>query len=325
MPTGCSRISTSKALRLGLIGLFFGVSGALGQVITVTDTTGWNPWLTGNSGYLTDPAADQQTGQGADDMVGDATTPGFQQKSGFLTYTNASSQVVQVESYLFRVRMNKYDSRGFGGNIIMGGDLNGDGQVDYFMKMSDTSQGVTLSFAIPTSNAVGANTSPSTTAIGSWVSQSSLIATATTAAPASYNYQQVTTGTQFSGTADAFVTFGVAFQTMQTGIQALTGSYYNAGSTLPYSGVTITSSTRMSFIAATSTQGNALNQDLYGTNVQGNGTSTLTWSQLGASTGWALPSGVVPEPATYLQIGALLLVGGGVAWRQRRRAATSAN
>ena len=105
---------------------------------------------------------------------------------------------------------------------------------------------------------------------------------------------------------------------MQTGIQALTGSYYNAGSTLPYSGVQITNATRMSFIASTSTQGNALNQDLYGTS--GNTNSTLTWSQLGASTGFSLPSGIVPEPATYLQIGALLLVGGGVAWRQRRRA-----
>jgi hypothetical protein len=79
------------------------------------------------------------------------------------------------------------------------------------------SQGLTLSFAIPSSHAAGANTSPSTTAIGRRVSQSSLSATASTTAPVTYNYQQVTAGTQFSGSADAFVTFGVAFQTMQPG------------------------------------------------------------------------------------------------------------
>lgn len=281
-----------------------GAVAAWGQVavVTVTDTTGWNPWLTGGSAFMADPAADQQTGQGADDFVGSTTVPGFMQKAGLLG---------GVDSYVFRTRMNKYDSKGFGGNIILGGDLDGDGDVDFFMKMSDSAQGVTLSFALP---GTGLNISPNTTSI---ITPWAAAATPISATAGTYNYQQVTTD-PFSATPDAYVTFGVSFSNLQTGIRNL----YAAATTNPgliFKTQVIDYNTRISFIAATSTQGNALNQDLYGT--AGNTNSTLTWSQLGASTGFALPSGIIPEPATYLQIGLLLVAGGGMAWRQRRRQA----
>ena len=136
--------------------------------------------------------------------VGDTATAGFLQKSGTLDSSGGAL------SYVFRARMNKFDATGFRGNLIMGGDINGDAQIDFFMKMSDTTKGQTLSFAAPTSNAPLANTSPNTTSIGSWVSQSSL-----SAATGTFNYQQVTTdAVQFSATPDAYVTFAVAFSTM---------------------------------------------------------------------------------------------------------------
>jgi hypothetical protein len=65
-----------------------------------------------------------------------------------------------------------------------------------------------------------------------------------------------------------------------------------------------------------------LNQDIYGT--AGNTSSSLTWAELGASTAMATPMGIIPEPATYAQVGFLLLTGGFVAWRQRRNARAKA-
>lgn len=274
----------------GLAAVFLSSTANAQVAVSVTDTAGWNPWILPNETFMTDPQADQQTGQGQDDFVGSSTVAGFMQKSGTVNGAN---------SIVFRARMDKYDSKGFRGNWINGMDLDGDGDMDLFMKLADTSQGTTLSFALP---GTGLNISPSTTSIGTW--QGSITLTSST-----YNYQQVTTD-QFGTTPDAYVTFAVSFANLQTAIQTYAGA--------AFSSFTVDYSTRISFIAATSTQGNALNQDLYGTS--GNTNSSLTWAQLGASTAFANTMGVIPEPATYAQLGVLLLAGGVVAWRQRRAA-----
>jgi hypothetical protein len=271
-------------------------SVANGQV-SVTDTAGWNPWIKPDGTWLADPVADQQTGQGADDFVGSATVAGFLQKAGVLG---------GADSFLFRARMDKYDSKGFGGNWINGMDLDGDGDVDFFMRMKDASGGVTLAFALP---GTGLNISPNTTTIGSWTGSITLTAT-------TYNYQQVTTD-QFNATPDAYVTFGVSFANLQNAVQTYLGPTVPAFATYA-----VNYNTRISFIASTSTQGNALNQDLYGTS--GNTSSTLTWAELGASTAFANPMGVIPEPATYLQIGVMLLTAGVVIWRRRKAAVVAA-
>jgi hypothetical protein len=266
-------------------------STAMAQLtVSVTDSSGWNPWIKPDGTWMTDPAADQQTGQGQDDFVGSATVAGFMQKAGL---------VGGMQSYLFRARMDKYDTKGFRGNWLNGMDLDGDGDLDLFMRLADASGGTSLSFALP---GTGLNISPNTTTVGSW--QGSLAMTATT-----FNYQQVTTD-PFNGTADAYVTFAVSFANLQTAIQTYAGPAFST--------FQVNDSTRISFIASTSTQGNALNQDLYGT--AGNTTSSLTWAQLGAGTAFTTPMGIIPEPATYLQVGVLLAMGGIVAWRQRRAA-----
>jgi hypothetical protein len=272
------------------------------STVTVSGTS-WNPWLKADGTRMTDPVADQQTGQGADDFVGSATVAGFLQNAGILNHS-ITATADNRNSYIFRARMDKYDSKGFGGNWINGMDLDGDFDVDLFMRMKDGTIPV-ISFALP---GTGTNTSPNTTSIITpWAGDINLNA-------ATYNYQQVTTDA-FNGTPDAYVSFGIDFASLQTAIRTYAGAAF-ANYVVDYT-------TRISFIASTSTQGNALNQDLYGTS--GGTNSTSTWAVLGASTAFTTPLGVIPEPATYAQMGVLLMTAGFVAWRQRRKSVVAAD
>lgn len=258
--------------------------------ISVTDATGWNAWTTGDGTVMTDAVGDQQTGQGQDDFSGDATYAGFQQKAG---------TIGGADSIAWRVRMNKYDTKGFGGNLELGMDLDGDGSIELIMKLSDKN-GLTLTFATP---GTGTNDSPSTTSWGSFVGSLALTAS-------SYNYQQAADGSSFSGTPDSFVTFAISFANLENAIRSYAGPEF-AAYTLGYD-------TRMSFIGFTSTQGSAINQDLFGTT--GNLSSTASFTSLGAGSGWMTSDGIVPEPSTYAQVGVFLLAGGLLAWRRARLA-----
>lgn len=275
----------AMSLAMGVIAIALPAQTA----ISVTDASGWNAWTTGNGTVMTDTAGDQQTGQGQDDFVGDTTYAGFQQKAG---------TIGGADSIAWRVRMNKYDTKGFGGSLELGLDLDGDGAIELIMKMTDKS-GQTLTFATP---GTGANNSPSTTSWGTFAGSLALGAS-------TYNYQQATDGSAFSGTADAFVTFAISFANLQNAVRTYAGTEF-ASYTLNYD-------TRISFIAFTSTQGNAINQDLFGTT--GNLTSSSTFASLGAGTGPMNASGIVPEPSTYAQVGVFLLAGGWMTWRRVRR------
>lgn len=287
-------VNGSAALLVIAIATFAAPSSTAQVAISVTDTSGWTAWQRTDGLLMTDPRGDQQTGQGQDDFVGDLTFAGFQQKAG---------TIGGADHVVFRTRMDKYDARGFGGNWELGMDLDGNGSVDLVMKLSDKN-GQTLTFATP---GIGANNSPATTSWGSFVGSIALTSS-------TYNYQQATDGSAFGGTADAFVTFGISFANLQNAIRTYAGP--------AFSNFVVNYTTRIAFIAFTSTQGNAINQDLYGTS--GNTTSTTTFASLGAATGPMDAYGVVPEPATYAQLGALLLAGGFVAWRRRRARAVPA-
>lgn len=277
-------------LLLSLTAMIASTSLNAQTAISITDSIGWNTWTTGNGTVMTDTVGDQQTGQGQDDFVGDTTYAGFQQKAG---------TIGGVDSIAWRVRMNKYDTKGFGGSLELGMDLDGDGAIELIMKMTDKS-GQTLAFATP---GTGANNSPSTTSWGTFAGSLTLAAT-------TYNYQQAGDGSAFGGNGDAFVTFAISFANLQNAVRTYAGTEF-AAYTLDYS-------TRISFIAFTSTQGNAINQDLFGTT--GNLTSASTFTSLGAGTGPMNASGIVPEPSTYAQVGVFLLAGGWMAWRRVRRA-----
>lgn len=271
--------------------------------ISVYDTTGWTAWTLPNGSIMTDPRADQQTGQGADDFVGDATYAGFQQKAGLISGT---------DHLLIRARFDKFDAVnqwGNGGNMGLGMDVDGNGSIDLIMVMNESSGNPnnrvrTVTFGLP---GAGANTGPSTT---SWTFPSQTAITLTT--NTTYRTEQASDGSSFGGNADAWVTFGLSFATLQNAIRT-----YSKGD---FSSYVYNYESNISYITYTSTQTNALNQDLFGTT--GNTSSGLTWGELGAITPPISPYGGVPEPATYVQLALLLLAGGIVAYRKRR--ATSA-
>lgn len=244
---------------------------------------------------MSEVTTDQQTGQGADDFAADATYAGFYQKAG---------TIGGADHLLFRARFDKFegtDRWGNGGNFGIGMDVNGDGALDLIMMMSESSGNVanrtrTLQWGDP---GTGANTGPSTTT-WSFPTQAAInLVTNTT-----YDVVQATDGSMLNGTADLFLSFAVSFANLQAAVRAYT----------PLTSFTITYDTRMSYIGFTSTQANALNQDLFGTS--GNTSATLTWAELGSITGPANAWGVVPEPATYAQVAVMLGVAGLVAFRR---------
>lgn len=274
--------------------------------ISVTDTTGWNAWVSASTGAtIQDLLGDQQTGQTTDDFVGDATYAGFQQKAGTIR---------GADYILFRARFDTFsgaDKWGNGGNFGIGMDLNGDGAIDLITMYTEGSGNVsgrsrTVTFGTP---GTGANNSPSTT---SWTfpAQTAINLTVNT----TYDLVAATDFAGFNGTQDAWLTFGVSFANLQNAIRT-----YALGS---YSTYTMDYTTKIAFIGFTSQQSNALNQDLYGAGVGGT-TSTSSFASLGALTAPIDAFGTVPEPATYAQVGMLLTAAGLMAWRRRKSATGS--
>lgn len=281
-------------------------------VISVADSTGWTSWVTKSGAIMQDPAADQQTGQGQDDFVGDATYAGFQQKAGTLN---------GADTVMFRARFNKFDGTnqwGNGGNFGLGMDLDGNGSVDLVMVMSEGSGNVanrtrTITFATP---GLDVNDGPSTT---SWTfpTQTAISLTAFTGSngtTANYSLVQATDGSNFSGTPDAWLTFGISFANLQNAIRNWAKAP-NSQPTNYWSTYNLTYNSTIAFIGYSTQQTNAINQDLFGT--AGNTTATINFSQLGSITPPMDAYGRVPEPATYAQIGAFLLAAGVIAWRRR--------
>jgi hypothetical protein len=294
------RIFCNSATRVAVLALALaGSVRAAPDVVSVTDTTGWTAWVNTSGVQISDTRTDQQTGQTTDDFVGDTTYAGFQQKAG---------TIGGVDNILFRARFDSFagaDKWGNGGNFGLGLDLNGDGDIELIMVYSEGSGNPTnrtreIYFGTP---GAGANNSPSTT---TWTLAGTPAASLTI--NTSYDLSAATDYAGFGGTQDAWMTIAVPFTTLETAIQT-----YATG----FSTYDLTYDSKMSFIAFTSQQTNALNQDLYG-GAKGSETSTTTFAALGAMTTPITASGGIPEPATYAQVGVLLLMGGYASWRRRK-------
>lgn len=273
------------------------------SAISVTDTTGWTTWKTASGTMMTDTQNDQQTGQHTDDFVGDTTYAGMQQKAGTIGGT---------DYVLWRFRFDDYAGAdkfgGNGGNVGLGMDLNGDAAIDIVLMFTEGSGNVnnrsrTITFGTP---GTGLNNSPSTTT-WSFASQTPITLTVNT----TYDLVATNDGYNFAGTQDSWLTFGISFSDLQNGIR----TYAPAA----FANFTMTYSTMISYVAFTSTQNNALNQDLFGAPKSAIG-STTTYADLGSITPPQDAYGKVPEPATYAQLAALLLVGGLIAYRRRQSA-----
>lgn len=260
---------------------------------------------------MTDAQNDQQTGQHTDDYVGDATYYGMQQTAG---------TIGGADYVAWRFRFDDFSGAdkfgGNGGNVGLGLDLDGNGSIDVMMVMSEGSGNVnnrtrTVYWGTP---GTGANTGPSTT---TWTIDTAQTTAVSLTLNTTYDLMATTDGYNFNGTQDSWLTFAVSFANMQAGIRAYAGS--------AFSNFVYDYTTKISYIAFTSTQLNALNQDLFGASkgalTNGSAENTSTWAQLGAITPQMDAFGRVPEPATYAQLGALLLAGGVIAYRRRRAAA----
>jgi len=286
-------------IAMGLVCL---VSSAAAQVtVSQTTLTGFSVPNSISGSPMTDPTYDQQTGQGADDYVGDGS-------GGYYGFYYAATQINfgsgAENAMVFRFRLNAV-ATSFTGNLRLGVDGNMDGKVDLYFGIS-TGQGQvpTIVFQNPTGTAPDANTSPNTSSLGTVYGS---IATNTT----NFSYMQAPDGSQYytnkvaQPNPDMWLTFALPFSTFASVLSTQTGTTIDWNLTY------------LAYVAFSSTQGNAVNQDVYGipkitsTNpATGAQWGDLAYNQGGGFTEYRSGSGrPVPEPATYLQLGALLAAG----------------
>jgi hypothetical protein len=228
-------------------------------------------WTTIDYPTLTpDFADDQQTGITEADIVGDASNPAF-----YTTFDDAGTPGLQDGAIGFRVRV--------------GADKPPPG-FEHFMGVGLDSIGI---FDAGT----GLNVSPSTTSI------TSMPLTSYVPDAANYDFSAVTatndpSATSFDldldGNTDFFVSFVLPFGDIVTALaaQGIPG---------------VNENTAMRYVVGSSTQPNALNQDLGGPD--GGTTSALTWEALGAISVTMTPTGVtvIPEPSSLPLVAAGLL------------------
>jgi len=278
---------------LGLIALHLCMAGACSitavaaTISSVTDPTG--NWTSVPVIGL-DPVTDQQTGQVDADLVGIVADPGF--------YT-----AFDGTNIYFRARLGAVTNGGaFKGLLWIGIDANKDGALDLFIGVNNQGSTTELGFFAP---GAGLNNSPSTTSIAAGLAQYAIAETAT-----NFNYQAVnntldptiTTLDINNDGIDAFLSFRVPFL-------GASGTASLQGALAGLDGISVTKDTQFSYVLATSTQSNSLNQDIGGVNNK-TFNPALTYTQLGAISPPVTGTGVVaPEPGTlgYFSISLALL------------------
>jgi hypothetical protein len=263
-------------------------------------TVGWTP--VEYPSLLPDFSDDQRTGIPEADLVGDSSNPAF-----YFRFDDAGTPATTDGAIGFRARIGAdKNPGGFDHFIGVGLDANLDGALDLFLAVENSGNPDRVGIF---DAGTGANTSPSTTTINS----SPLFSYALSVTNFHFGPVNATTdppATSFDldadGDTDYFVTFVIPFADV---IAAITAQ--------GIAGFTDTASMR--FVVGSSTQPNALNQDLGGPD--GGTNSTSTWSALGAISNTASAAGgfaPIPEPGTsaLLGFGLASLAAG----RRRRRA-----
>ena len=263
---------------LGVAALLSSSATALASVVDVTSsTTSWTPVLYANNNP--DPSIDQQTGSEEGDVVGNAAHPSF-----YTTFGDAGTPSLTDGTIAYRIRLGA-DSNpaGFKAALFVGMDANGDGAIDLFLGVNNSGAADTNGIWNP---GPGANTSPNTTTI-----VSTPLVSYTQTPSTNYHWGAVNTtidptvGTATdidgSGDNDYFITFRIPFADVVTQL-----SLRGIGG--------VTQDSTFSYVMATATQANSLNQDLNG--VGKSYDPNATWSALGTLANPLTASGVpVPE------------------------------
>ena len=294
-----------RSFRFFTVALTF-VAAAIGtataSLVDVTSpTTEWRVIRYGGANGF-DPTVDQQTGSAEGDIVGDSL-----HASVYTKFADANTPSLTDGTLAFRLRLGADTSpAGFKTAAFVGIITNpASGKIDLFIGVNNSGNANSIGIYSPGS---GANVSPSTTTIVS----PALVSYSLTSA--NYDWSAVNTTIDPSvGTAtdidaggqnDFFLTFAVPFSDIVAQLAAM--------------GITgIDQNSTFSYVIATSTQGNSLNQDLNG--VPKNYDPSLSWGALGALADPTTPISAVPEanPAMLVLL-VLALAVGHRQWRQRR-------
>jgi hypothetical protein len=292
-------VRTFRAILLAL-GIGAAVLPATATVVDLTGpTTDWTPIL--YSSNNPDPSNDQQTGSSEGDIVGNALHP-----SAYTTFGDAGTPSLTDGTLAFRIRLGAdVNPSGFKTALFVGIDANSDGKIDLFLGVNNSGAANTVGIWNP---GTGLNVSPNTTSI-----VSTPLASYTPDA-SNYYWSQVTaindptvgtaTDIDGGGQPDYFLGFAVPFSDIVNQLSLL--------------GITFDQNSTLSYVIATATQANSLNQDLNG--VGKNYDGALTWSQLGVLSNPMTPSGIPLVPEVNPALGLILFLGAlaGQRWFSRR-------
>ncbi|HEX9813770.1 MAG TPA: PEP-CTERM sorting domain-containing protein [Myxococcota bacterium] len=281
-----SRILCPSVFALALL-----VSGSAGAaLIAVTsDNTEWTE-IAYPIATTPDAPNDHQTGIAEGDIVGNNTGD----PAVLTNFDDNGTPGILTDGYVaFRVRLGEdKPPAGFTAFFGVGMDANTDGVIDLFLAVDNSPSGGGNKIAIFSPGA-GANTSPSTTSIittplVSYAENNPLYDNYDFSPVTTIDPLETNTDLDSGGKVDYYLTFVVPFDDIVAQLGIL--------------GITFDENSTVQYVFGTSTQTNALNQDLAGPT--GGTTSTLTWEQLGAiSLEYTASGSPVPEPSTALLLG----------------------
>lgn len=260
-----------------------------GDTVDVTSpTTDWT--IIGYGSNNPDPSHDQQTGSSEGDIVGNLAHP-----STYTMFGDAGTPSLTDGTLGFRIRIGAdVNPGGFKTALFVGIDANNDGALDLFIGVNNSGASDTIGLWNP---GTGSNTSPSTTSIVA----TPLVTYTETASNYSWMPVSLTndpsvggaTDINADGSNDYFLSFSVSFNDVATQLAALGITGFDQNSTISY-------------VIATATQANSLNQDLNG--VGGSYDGNLPWSTLGVLSNPISPAGIIPVPEPNAALYSLIVV-----------------
>jgi len=289
-------VSLRLVSALGLLAWMGASAAALAApIVPGSPTTEWN--VIGYPTLIPDYVDDQQTGHPEADIVGDLTHPAL-----YMAFDDGGTPSTTDGNIAFRVRLGAdRPPSGFTHFFGIGMDADLDGNLDLFLGVDNAGNRTQVGIFDPGDDV---NTSPATTSIDStplvywdWelvagIYDFSVVDATIDPSATTFDFDNDTNN-------DYFLSFVIPFQDIVTQL-GMPGFDEDS----PFQ-----------LVAGTSTQPNALNQDLGGP--EGGDDSTQTWEDLGAMTTPFSPSGSpIPEPNTGALVGFGLVV---LAAAKRRR------
>lgn len=233
---------------------------------------------------------DEQTGDTEADVVGNSSRPAL-----YMQFDDGGTPGDLTDGNIaFRLRLGaQRNPPGFSRFAAVGMDADRDGALDIFIGVDNSGGGDRIEIY---NGGAGGNTSPNTTTL---VSASTPITYTQTGS--NYDWSMINAAIEpgeshfdldADGNTDYFLSWLVPFNDIVT---LLSGGPHN---------ISIDENSPVQYVVGTSTQDNALNQDLGGPD--GGTDSALTWEELGAVSDPVTPTGVfAPEPGSL----SLLLFG----------------